>query len=116
MQLLHDDQYNKTINTDRKLSIIHFNSRSLYANFLNIKEYLRQFTKTFNIIAISETWIDPEKGTDFEYDGYELNFKNRENKTRGGVALYVDKKQNFKVIEGMTTVIGNLLECLTVEI
>ena len=51
----------------------------LYANFLNIKEYLRQFTKLFNIITISETWINPEKGMDFELDGYEMNYKNREN-------------------------------------
>ena len=42
------EQYNQTIQTDSKLSIIHFNSRSLSANFNNIKEYLSQFKKTKN--------------------------------------------------------------------
>ena len=46
-----DGQYNKTIKGDQKLSIIHFNSRSLYANFHNIKEYLGQFSQPFNIMS-----------------------------------------------------------------
>lgn len=111
-----DDQYNQNIKSEGKLSLIHFNSRSLYANFNNIKNYLHTFYKPFNIIAISETWIDTEKGIDFELDGYELRYKNRQNKGGGGVAMYIDKSLNFRVLDGMTTVIDNLLECLTIEI
>lgn len=102
-----DDQYNKIIKSNGKLSIIHFNSRSLYANFNNIKDYLHRFSEPFNIIAISETWINSEKGMDFELDGYELG---------GGVAIYVDKTLNFKVLENMTAVVDNLLECNTIEL
>lgn len=111
-----DEQFNQTIITDNKLSIIHFNSRSLYANFSNIKDYLSQFTKPFKIIAMSETWIKADKGMDFELNGNELNFINRKNKSGGGVAMYVDKNLNYKVIENMTTVVDNLLECITIEI
>ena len=110
------EQYNQTIKMDSKLSIIHFNSRSLYANFNNIKEYLSQFKKTFKIIAISETWINADKGMDFELEGYELNCVNRKNKSGGGVAMYVDNNLNYIVVENMTTVIDNLLECITIEI
>ena len=39
------------------------------------------------------------KGADFELDGYEMNYINRENKTGGGVTVYVDKNFNFKVEE-----------------
>ncbi len=67
-----DAQFNNAIKTQHNLSIIHFNSRSLYANFHNIKHYLGQFTKPFNIIAISETWINRERGMDFELEGYEM--------------------------------------------
>ena len=52
---------------------------------------------------------------DFEIEGYELYYRNRENKTGGGVALYVDRNLNYKVVNEMTTAIGNVLECLTVE-
>ena len=90
-----------------KISIIHFNSRSMYANFHNIKHYLSQFKQPFNIIAISETWINSEKGMDFELDGYELTCINRVNMNGGGVALYVDKNFNYKVVEEMSTVVDN---------
>lgn len=73
-------------------------------------------TNPFGIIAISETWTNAEKGLDFELEGYEVNFVNRRNKSGGGVAVYVDKNLNYKVVESMTTVIDNLLECITIEI
>lgn len=111
-----DEQYNQTIKTDNKLSIIHFNSRSMYANFSNIKDYLNKFTKPFKIIAISETWIKADKGMDFELDGYELNHINRKNKSGGGVAVYVDKDLNYRVVENMSTAVDNLFECITIEI
>ena len=87
----------------------------MYANFDNIKHYLSQFKQPFNIIAISETWINTEKGMDFEIDGYELTCINSVNKNGGGVALYVDKNFNYKVVEEMSTVVDNLLECVTIE-
>lgn len=111
-----DDQFNSTIKNENKISIIHFNCRSMYANFHNIKHYLSQFKQPFNLIAISETWINSDRGMDFEIEGYELTCINRENKNGGGVALYVDKNLNYKVVEEMSTVVDNLLECVTIEI
>ncbi len=67
-----DEQFNR-INKDCKLSILHINSRSLYANFTSIKDYFRYFTHSFNIIAITETWINAVKGADFELEGYTLH-------------------------------------------
>lgn len=55
-----NDQFNSTVKIEKQLSIIHFNC--LYANFHNIKYYLNQFKQPFNIIALTETWINSEKG------------------------------------------------------
>lgn len=110
-----DEQFNQNVNIKGKLSIIHFNSRSLYANFTNIKEYLQQFSQPFDIICISETWINEDKGIDFEMDGYDFSFINRQNKG-GGVAVYVTQELDFIVVKDMTTVIDNVLECLSVEL
>ncbi len=52
---------------------------------------------------------------DFEIEGYEMTC-NRENKTRGGVALFVDKNLNYKVVENLSTVVDYLLECVTIEL
>lgn len=97
-----------------KLSIIHFNSRSLYENFNSIKDCLSQFKQPFSIIAISETWINSEKGADFDRESFELNYINREGKTGGGVAVYVDRNPKYKIVENMTTVNKHIFECITV--
>ena len=44
---INNDNTN-TKTTKGKLSIIHFNSRRMYANVNNIKEYLNKFTQPFN--------------------------------------------------------------------
>lgn len=98
---------------DGTLSVIHFNSRSLYSNFTKMKEYLRQFTM-FNVIAVSETWLSNEKGADVELEGYELFATNRTNKKGGGVALFVNNDLRCKIVKTIT--IENVMECVTVEI
>lgn len=41
---------------------------------------------------------------------------NRKNRQGGGVALYVDKKFEYKMVERMTAVIDNILEAISTEI
>lgn len=109
----------KTSSTGRsngEFSIIHFNSRSLYSNFEHIKGYLQNISHRFNIIAISETWITENRGVNFELEGYELNYTNRQDKGGGGVALSVDKSLKYKIMDNMTTTVEDLLECITIEL
>lgn len=103
-----DDQFNNTIKTNLKLSLIHFNAKSLYANFHNINHYLSQFLQPFNMIAISETWMHIERGMVFELKDYEMVCKNRENKNGGDVALFIAKNLIHEVVEKMTTVVDNV--------
>lgn len=39
-----------------KLSVIHFNSRNLNANFSYIEQYSKRLSKPFKAIVISEIW------------------------------------------------------------
>lgn len=69
----HEQQFNDTIQHQQGISLIPFNIRSLYQKFITVPriEYLAQLKKkTFNIIAISETWLKADKVTDIELDGY----------------------------------------------
>lgn len=43
------------------------------------KDYLSLFSK-FNVITVSETWLENEKGSDVRLEGYELFMINRNNK------------------------------------
>lgn len=53
---------------------------------------------------------------DSELTEYGLTYMNTKNKNGGGVALYMDKSFNYKVVEGLTTAVDDVLECITIEI
>lgn len=53
---------------------------------------------------------------DFELKGYEVYWINEKNKNGGRVAMFVDKNLNYKVVDSISTVIDNVLECITIEI
>uniref|UniRef100_A0A8C6M161 Reverse transcriptase domain-containing protein n=1 Tax=Nothobranchius furzeri TaxID=105023 RepID=A0A8C6M161_NOTFU len=112
----NEEQFNIKMKSENSLTIAHFNSRSLYANFDAIKEYIAQFKKPFTVIAISETWITHKKEGNFELYGYDFIHQDRIRKKGGGVALYIDKNLNYKKVEMMTTTIEGVMECVTVEI
>ncbi len=111
-----ETDFNKCIDMQNKISLIHFNCRSLYANYDSIMHCLDQFNSPFNIIAMSETWLKSNKGIDFAIKGYEMFYTNRECKNGGGVALYIDKNIDCKVIENMSVAVEDVCESITVEI
>lgn len=74
----------KELNTKKNgFSLIHFNSRSLYSNFVKIKDYLKQFQEKFTVVAISETWLSNDKELEDGLEGYETFWQNRVNRRRG---------------------------------
>lgn len=88
----------------------------MFANFAHIEEYIYKFNERFNIIALTETWLNAERGVDFDLEGYEFHHINRVNKTGGGVAIFIDSTFHSKVVEDMSFVIDNVLECISIEI
>ena len=81
-------------------SIIHFNARSMSANFEEIRSYLQEFSWKFDIIALSETWQKNDVNTDFKIIGYDDYGRARKERTGGGVLLYVhaELKGNMHMI------------------
>ena len=63
-KISHDCKYYLDFEVEQQIkhidgfSIIHFNARSLKANFSNIKNCIKQIGNDFKVIAISETWLD----------------------------------------------------------
>ena len=91
----HDCQYysvekfNETFNQDHGLSIIQFNCRSLPQNFDKVKETLNELKTVFDVIALTETWLNTSNMNDYTIEGYESYHSVRENRVGGGVALYI---------------------------
>ncbi len=52
----------------------------------------------------------------FELEGYELMHIDQNNKGRGGVAFYVDKNLDFRVLKNISVTVNNVLDCMTIEI
>ena len=104
-----------TINT-KSLSIIHFNCRSLNAHYSNINSYLDMLEYKFDVIALSETWLNIDDTNVYNIDEYDMYTSSRTNKNGGGVAIYVRNIFENKVLDDLTSVIDNCMESIGVEI
>ena len=97
--------------------IIHFNCRSLKSCFSDLKHYLLDLKKTFDVICISESWLtNNDDLVEYSLDSYEVVVANRVNTRGGGVIIYVSNLLNFKVVDKKTECVDDLYECVTVEI
>ena len=89
------------------LSIPHVNARSLVKNINSIKPMLTNINFEFDIIAISESWIDENNKNDVNLDGYEVIHQLRNNKNGGGVSLYIRNVFRFNLVKQMCCSIDN---------
>lgn len=65
---------------------------------------------------MSERWLSEDRGTDVVLQGYELHCINKGNKGGGGVALFVDEGLTYKVVNNMSVITDDVMECVTIEI
>ena len=76
-----------------QFSLFHLNIRSLRKNFEKFKLLLFILNHSFDIIALSETWItDDDIISSFDIDGYKAIYQNRVGRERGGVCMYIKKE------------------------
>ena len=78
---------------DQNLSILHVNARSLLSDtkFEEFKTMLFRTGKIWDMICVSETWL--QNGTEHMrcLNGYKCFFENRLDQTGGGVAIYINE-------------------------
>ena len=80
------------INNDFELRILSLNARSLNKCFLDLQLFLDSSKITFNVIAITETWLDENNENLFPMTNYSLFKANRNSKRGGGIAIYIETK------------------------
>ena len=87
------------------------------SNFDSIKTYIQDLNKPFDVIAISETWLNEHVNIkDYSIDNYQLYNTNRTSKRGGGVLLYVLNNYEVELITQMSLCVDDILESITVEI
>ena len=83
------------IESSQSFSILHLNARSLLSDekFDEFKLMLFRMGKKWDIICISETWLQNNMQYTRHISGYTSFFKNRSNNIGGGVAIYINSNK-----------------------
>ena len=90
------DSFNNEISSTAScngFSVIAVNIRSCHANFDELNVILSTLQHKFNIIAVTETWLNEGEEDFFTLDGYVAVGKNKKESLtdHGGVLLYIDE-------------------------
>lgn len=98
------------------LSLLHFNSRSLYRNFDDINEFISQLDKKFSVYGFSETWIHSKTPLSlFHIDDFTFFHNDRIKSKGGGVAMFIHNSLNVSPRSDLT-LSTDLCESLFMEI
>ena len=112
-----NDEFNCKFSNIYGLSVLHFNCRSVKANFSNLQDYILSLVKNFDIIAVTETWLnETDNVNDFCMAEYDIAYMNRKNKRGGGVMIYVSKRIKFDKVDNMSLVLDDILEVITIKL
>ena len=86
------------------------------ANFNKLKSVLSSFDFTFDVIAVSETWLNNDHLDYFHMDDYDDIHTCRPNRGGGGVAFYVNRLLQSKPLPLLSKCILNCAEVICTEI
>ena len=82
-----------------------------------LEEYLLDLHHKFDVITLAETWFKSSTYLSFlQLDGYDNYHLDRCNKNDGGIAIYFLNTLRHNIINHMSYVIDDVLECLSVEV
>ena len=99
-----------------EFSILHMNCRSLNANFSSIEYLTKELNNAFDILAVTETWLNESNSDIFQMCGLEFCHQPRKGRRGGVVGILIKQGIKYKVIEKLTTAIENIFECISVEL
>ena len=95
--------YHKIHNKNSKLTCMHLNIHSIPSKIHEIKRMPMDFTRqhiSVDVLLLCETFINELNKSQCHLDDYNLVEEHHANKSKGGVAIYVNKNYNLR--KGMT--------------
>lgn len=109
-------QYNSIEDSNDMFSIFHINIDSLNCHFDDLQDLLNELKNDFSIVGISETYLKDVPSNLLVMSGYKLEYKNRLDKRKGGVAMYIKDNINFTVRHDLNIFANSSCESLFIEI
>ena len=77
------------------LSLLHANLHSVRANLVEFESYLQLLHTEFQIIGVTETWLNEASCGLYEMNNYEFIENHRTGKTGGGVGMFMRDSISF---------------------
>ena len=114
-----DDLTTTFKHNDYKFSALHLNIRSLPAHFDQLLLMVQHFRKNhceLDLICICETFLTDVNCSFFDLEGYTKIEKHRQNRSGGGVALYVNNKHQFNYRHDLSIFEDGAMESVFVEL
>ena len=111
-----NNTYSQNFNNN-DLTLIHLNIRSLPRNGNNFIAYLEMLQIKFNIICLSETWLNENRLINdilLDYNAYH-SMRATDRSPGGGVSIYVHKKLKSIEISDLTSNLEHI-ECIFVRV
>ena len=112
--LLEDDfiKRYKSDQLENSFSLFHVNIRSLNSKLLSLTACLNTLQKEFQIIGLSETWLNEQNKADAKIRYYNAIHSCRDTLSRGGgVSLYIHESMDFKERSDLSVVNENTESC-----
>ena len=82
-------------NLSNSFSIIHLNIRSIVNKFESFKQLINSLTTPFQLIGLTETWLNDTNKDLFKLKNYDFVNMNRSTKIGGGVGIYIANQMNY---------------------
>ena len=111
-------QFKAIVNSfpEDSFSLLHMNIRSINKHFEELQLLLENPSQqSFSIIGLTETWLSQESNQPFALNGYDFVVNNRENRSGGGVALYISHNHKYVICHELN-VMNEIVESLFLEI
>ena len=115
-QYVSEDQLKTAFSQNDHLSFLHHNIRSLMANGNEFKIFLNSISSKFNFIGLSETWLKDSNNSLFGIDGYRSEHACRQDRTGGGVALYISQQFDHVRRNSLAEYFPNYVDVVFAEI
>ena len=94
-----ETEFNKFVDLDNKFTLFNVNIRSIPKNFDRMRYYLYELNHNFSVLSITESWLKQYNRSTYNMKGYTHLSKIREDRTGGGVSLFVKKELRYELKE-----------------
>lgn len=104
---------------NHKYHALHLNIQSLPAKFDKLQDLicsLGEIGIELDFILLCETFVPNNLSQQFKIPNYNMVFRNRENKPRGGVLIYIHKRYQFKELDDASVFVQGEFESIFAEV